>query len=207
MFRFFDKSPKNDAGITYFCAANYNGYMTKPQLLITGANGQLGRELQTLTKRYPNIDFYFTGRQTLDITDKNAIDTIFARHSFQYCINCAAYTAVDKAETEKETATAINVTGTQNLANACQQYGVQLIHISSDYVYHNGIDRPLKENDTTQPQGVYAATKLDGENVALASITQCHGYPHFLGVLLFWAQFCKNDAASRPRTREVNYCV
>lgn len=135
-------------------------------LLITGANGQVGSELQYLAKKYTDWQFTFTDYQELDITKEAEVNTFFEQNDFDYCINCAAYTAVDRAESEVEKATAINVTGVKHLASACEKYNVQLFHLSTDYVYHNECNRPMIETDLTNPQSIYAITKLDGEAVA-----------------------------------------
>lgn len=137
------------------------------KILVTGANGQLGQELQALVVHFPTLRCTFTDRLELDITNQEAVTTFFAQHEFEYCINCAAYTAVDKAEQEQELCYAINARGAANLAIACYTQGARLIHISSDYVYHNTCNRPLTEDDPTTPQGVYAQTKLAGDQLVL----------------------------------------
>ena len=137
------------------------------KILVTGANGQVGSELQYLANQFPEMEFLFTDVAELNITNKAAIQKQFAQFKPNYCINCAAYTAVDKAETEKEIATLINETAVKYLAAACKENNTTFLHISSDYVYHNRINRPLKETDSTSPKGVYAATKLAGDLVAL----------------------------------------
>ncbi|MFN7116023.1 MAG: dTDP-4-dehydrorhamnose reductase [Saprospiraceae bacterium] len=136
-------------------------------ILVTGANGQVGQELQVLAPQYHNFRFLFTDRALLDITNQAAVQYYFANHTIHYCINCAAYTAVDKAESEPDLAHNINIKGVMHLAEACKSTGAQLIHISSDYVYHNLNCTPLNESDPTFPQSVYAQTKLDGEQAAL----------------------------------------
>lgn len=136
-------------------------------ILITGASGQVGQELQVLASQFPDFQFLFTNRDVLDIADKAAVQAFFESHPIDYCINCAAYTAVDKAESEPDVAYHINVKGVMNLAEACKNIGAILIHLSSDYVYHNLNCTPLKESDPTFPQSVYAQTKLDGEQAAL----------------------------------------
>jgi dTDP-4-dehydrorhamnose reductase len=136
-------------------------------ILVTGANGQVGSELQHLATNYPDWQFQFTDYTELDITNSKAVNTYFSKNKINYCINCAAYTAVDKAESEADKAEAINVTGVVHLAKACQQHDTQLLHISTDYVYDNDINRPLKEDDPTAPKSVYARTKLAGDEAAL----------------------------------------
>ncbi len=134
-------------------------------IIVTGSNGQVGSELQTLSSQYADFQFVFTDYQELDITDKVAVLTFFKQQKFQYCINCAAYTAVDKAESEAEKATAINVTGSENLALACKESGTMLIHLSTDYVYHSDQNTPFVEMDETNPQSIYGQTKLEGEKI------------------------------------------
>ncbi len=137
-------------------------------ILVTGANGQVGSELQFLAKQFPNYKFHFTDVAELDITDETAVNQLFAKIQPKYCINCAAYTAVDKAESDEAKATLINETAVKYLAKACKTQETTFLHISSDYVYHNRVNRPLKETDKPAPKGVYAATKLAGDIVALA---------------------------------------
>ena len=135
-------------------------------ILVTGANGQLGREIRTLAPTFPLFNFYFASREELDLGNKQKMLGLFRRSGFNYCINCAAYTAVDRAESEAELTHEINVTGTKNLAECCALLNVILLHFSSDYVYHNAKNYPILETDFTQPQGVYAKTKLESETVA-----------------------------------------
>lgn len=139
-------------------------------ILVTGAKGQLGQELQFLEQQYAQYDFFFADRNTLDITNKRSIEELFSKYNFDFCINCAAYTAVDTAESEQEIATLVNKVAVENLAKSCAAHNTRLIHISSDYVYHSeNINRPYQETDVTIPQGVYAKTKLAGDLIALAS--------------------------------------
>ncbi len=139
----------------------------QPTILVTGSNGQLGQELQEFAKQYKQFDFIFTNRNTLDITKKNAVNDFFAKQTIKYCINAAAYTAVDKAETDKENAFAANVLAPKYLALACTQHNTKLIHISTDYVFDGTSQNPYTESNTTNPINYYGATKLDGENVVL----------------------------------------
>lgn len=142
--------------------------MSSCKILVTGANGQVGSELQFLAKQYPDFEFHFTDVAELDITNEQAIIDLFTKINPAYCINCAAYTAVDKAESDVAKATLINETAVKYLAQACQKNNTTFLHISSDYVYHNRVNRPLKETDKPAPKGVYAATKLAGDVIALA---------------------------------------
>ena len=141
-------------------------------ILITGAYGQLGHEFQALQLEFPELDFVFTDRDQLDIANADQVKSFFDRQPFDYCLNCAAYTAVDKAESEPALAYLINEKGPANLAAACQEHGATLIQFSSDYVYHNALNRPLLETDPVTPKGVYAASKLAGEQAAIAANPQ-----------------------------------
>lgn len=140
---------------------------TKPRLLVTGANGQLGQELQGLASQFSDFDFHFTTREDLDIGDAQQLEQLFEKGDYNYCINCAAYTAVDRAEVEKELAEKINIKAVENLATICAKRKIPLIHFSSDYVYHGHQNHPYKEGDPTFPVGIYAVTKLAGEAAAL----------------------------------------
>ena len=113
------------------------------------------------------MQFVFTGSGELDISDEAAVKRFFQQYPIRWCINCAAYTAVDKAESEPERAHSINVVGVRNLALACAEHGSHLIHFSTDYVYHGGQNEPLREEDPVSPKGVYARTKLAGEKAAM----------------------------------------
>lgn len=137
------------------------------KILVTGSNGQVGQEIRHLSTQLPGLEFVFADYAILDITDAPAVTRFFADGQFDYCINCAAYTAVDKAETEVEAARLVNVEGVKNIAQACLATHCQLLHLSTDYVYHNHLNRPLLESDPTQPQSVYASTKLQGDLAAL----------------------------------------
>jgi len=132
-------------------------------VLVTGANGQLGQAIQSVVGNYPSIDFVFCSSSELNITDKNNCETIFEKYKPQFCINAAAYTAVDKAESEPEKAYAINVTGAQNLAEVCKAYNTTLLHVSTDFVFDGLANQPYSEEDVPNPTGVYGETKLQGE--------------------------------------------
>ncbi len=139
-----------------------------PTVLITGANGQLGQELLALHKDFPALTLLPADHATVDITQPRSIQHFLDNHPVDYWINCAAYTKVDQAEKEPETAHQVNVKGAINVARACEDRKIPLINPSTDYVYHNKINRPLRETDITRPQGVYAHTKYEGEQRARA---------------------------------------
>ncbi|MCW3090408.1 MAG: rfbD [Ferruginibacter sp.] len=132
-------------------------------ILVTGANGQLGNEMQVVSSAYPLYDFLFVTREQLPIEDDEIIAAYFNRHTIDYCVNCAAYTAVDKAETEPEKAYLVNSTAVENLAKVCKAHNTQLIHISTDYVFDGTSVVPYSENDPVSPVNLYGASKLAGE--------------------------------------------
>lgn len=132
------------------------------KIIITGSDGQLGNEFRTLAKS-SDWDFIFTDYKELDITDGQAVAKFFEENNPDYCINCAAYTAVDKAESDKELCDAINVTGGLNLAKACEKNGAILVHISTDFVFDGKAHKPLKEEEPTSPVNYYGTSKLNAE--------------------------------------------
>ena len=132
-------------------------------VLVTGANGQLGQSLQFIADNYPQIDFVFCSSSELDITNLDTCKAVFSKYKPNYCINTAAYTAVDKAESETEKAIAINVTGAKNLALVCKEQDSVLLHVSTDFVFDGNKRAPYTEEDVPNPTGVYGQTKLDGE--------------------------------------------
>ena len=138
------------------------------KILIIGGNGQLGNCLNKLSSEYTlAYEFHFTDYDTLDITNQKQINEYFSEYEPHYCINVSAYTTVDLAEQEKEKAFAINAEGVKYLAEACAEKGIDLIHISTDYVFDGNINIPYSEDDFTNPLSVYGASKLEGENLAL----------------------------------------
>lgn len=133
------------------------------KIIVTGANGQVGRELLQLSTSYPGFDFVFTTRHELSLDNPDVIAHFIEENQPHCFINCAAYTAVDKAESEKELAYKINAEAPGIIATACKKKNVRLIHISTDYVF-NGLGKtPYKEDDITDPVNLYGATKLEGE--------------------------------------------
>jgi len=133
------------------------------KILVTGANGQLGSELRELSVQHTQYQFTFLSKEELDISDAEKTLSVFKNISSDFCINCAAYTAVDKAETEKEKAYKINAGGAGNLANAAKKTRTRFIHISTDYVFNGRSEKPYVEDHPTDPINVYGHSKLQGE--------------------------------------------
>lgn len=131
-------------------------------ILVTGADGQVGSEIRELSKGYHD-NFIFTSRIKLDISNKEAIKQIVVDSRIDTIINCAAYTAVDKAETDEEKADSINHQASKNLAEIAKERNLKLIHISTDYVFDGKNYKPYLEDDQTNPNGIYGKTKLAGE--------------------------------------------
>lgn len=141
----------------------------KKNILVTGANGQLGMEFRALAEQFAQFHFLFVSREQLAIEDLAAVKNYFANQTIDYCINCAAYTAVDKAESEKEASISINATAVGNLAAVCKEYQTHFFHFSTDYVFNGQASQPYKETDNTDPVNFYGLTKLQGEQAALAN--------------------------------------
>ncbi len=133
------------------------------KVLVSGGNGQLALSLLAVANGFPSLELHCLSKHNLDITDISQVRNRVREIQPAYFINAAAYTAVDDAENNIELAYAINEQGVSNIAQICEENEIPLIHISSDYVYHNGKNRPLRESDSTEPKGVYAQSKLAGE--------------------------------------------
>ena len=138
-----------------------------PTILVTGFAGQLGSEIKFLSKEFSPYKFVFTSREELSIENSESIQSFFETNKIDYCINCAAYTAVDKAESEIEKAYSINADAVGDLARTCLENQTKLIHISTDYVYDGSSNIPLKEGSKLAPINVYGFSKLKGEELAL----------------------------------------
>ncbi len=132
-------------------------------ILVTGSQGQLGSEINAIESNYPDLNFSFTDMDELNICSMEQLISFFSSNQFDYIINCAAYTAVDKAETEQATAKKINIDGVNNLVSISEQYNISLIHISTDYVFDGFNYKPYVETDLTKSNSFYGYTKEEGE--------------------------------------------
>jgi dTDP-4-dehydrorhamnose reductase len=143
--------------------------LKRMNILVTGSNGQLGNELRTISGNYPAFRFFFTDVAELDITRPDTVIDFFEENRIQVVINCAAYTAVDKAENDESAAIRINAAAVGHIAKACDQVGTTLIHVSTDYVYDGCACRPYSEDHYTAPASAYGRSKLAGEEAALST--------------------------------------
>ncbi|MBQ7042304.1 MAG: dTDP-4-dehydrorhamnose reductase [Muribaculaceae bacterium] len=138
------------------------------KILVTGANGQLGNEMKNvLEKECPGITLY-TDIQELDLLDAQAVELFVLKNEITHIVNCAAYTAVDRAEEDKALCAAVNIDAVKNLANAADAVGAKIIHISTDYVFDGTAHRPYKESDKVNPMSQYGTTKRTGETALIA---------------------------------------
>jgi len=142
---------------------NSNSLTTTYNILVTGSNGQLGSEIKELSSNY-NYNFFFTTRDDIDITSKDSIKAFCQTNNINVIINCAAYTAVDKAESDQQNADLVNRKAVKKLSIVAKELDIKLIHISTDYVFDGKNFKPYVEEYQTNPQSVYGKTKLDGEN-------------------------------------------
>jgi len=144
-------------------------------ILVTGCKGQLGTELQKIANTENTNHWLFTDVDTLDICDADAVERCFADNGINVCVNCAAYTAVDKAEDEPELAEKINATAPKILAEACLRHNALLVHVSTDYVFDGQDSSPYLPDDAVNPVSVYGSTKAEGERLIRES-----GCSHFI---------------------------
>lgn len=133
------------------------------KILVTGSKGQLGNEIQQLANEYPAFAFDFTDIEELDITNSQQVDAFFDATKPQVIINCAAYTAVDKAEADEAVAYLVNAKATENLSRSASRTGSLIVHVSTDYVFDGKSFMPYNESDLTNPQSAYGRSKLAGE--------------------------------------------
>ncbi|WP_410879106.1 dTDP-4-dehydrorhamnose reductase [Myroides sp. DW712] len=133
------------------------------QILVTGAHGQLGQALQSISNQFIGFNFVFLSSLALDISNNEECHRVFAVYKPNFCVNFAAYTDVEKAEDEVELAYQVNAEGCKNLAEVCLQYDTTLVHISTDFVFDGKQNKPYKTTDIPNPINVYGASKLKGE--------------------------------------------
>ena len=138
-------------------------------VLVTGGKGQLASCIKDIQGDY-EFNFIYVDYEDLDITRKDEVITFFEENSIDYCINCAAYTAVDKAETEQELAESVNSLGVQYLVASCKQHNTVFIQISTDFVFDGKQSIPYQEHDNVSPLSVYGQTKLNGESITIATL-------------------------------------
>jgi len=149
-----------------------NSKEIRMNILITGANGQLGNEIRILSAQYAGYTYFFTDIDELDICDKVSVRKYIDDNGIDLVVNCAAYTAVDKAEDDAEMSDHLNHLAPGYLAEAIQRRGGAMIQVSTDYVFDGTNYRPYTEEDPTCPASVYGSTKLNGEKVVMASCNQ-----------------------------------
>ncbi|WP_224485318.1 dTDP-4-dehydrorhamnose reductase [Robertkochia aurantiaca] len=160
-----------------------------PTILVTGSASQLALTLRKYHEENSDLEWVFCSKEELDITNRDEVEKVFERYKPDYCINCAAYTAVDKAEEEREKAFTINAEAVKNLAEACKTNGTILIHISTDYVFDGMKREPYKVTDQPNPLNVYGQSKLKGEQYVQAIME------HYFIVRVSWLyskEFGKN---------------
>ena len=144
--------------------------LVQQHVLVTGGEGQLGSALKMLSERMSlPFRFVFTDAAELDITRREQVEAFVADHGIRYIINCAGYTAVDKAESEQEKVYAVNAAGAENIALVAKKYGAKMLHVSTDYVFSGEATEPYREESPTGPLSVYGATKLKGEQLVQAA--------------------------------------
>jgi dTDP-4-dehydrorhamnose reductase len=141
-------------------------------ILVIGADGQLGHEIEKSAKLFPQFNFFYTTINDLDITDQNHVEQELKKRSYAFVINCAGYTDVNKSETETELAYKVNGDALSIIGKLTHQFGIKVIHISTDYVFDGTAHIPYKEHDKVNPQSVYGKSKLAGETNLLASNPQ-----------------------------------
>ena len=142
----------------------------RTKVLVTGGNGQLAQTIGSIANQFPSLDVTITNSKELDITIKKGVEQFFDINKISWCINCAAYTAVDNAENESEKAYEVNGIGVKLLADSCKKFNTKLIQISTDFVFDGNKRSPYNEPDLTNPQTVYGRSKLEGENWVISSL-------------------------------------
>ena len=169
------------------------------KVFVVGSQGQLG---QTLVETVPDaIDFAGADLPELDIVNRGALEARFAAEQPGFVVNAAAYTAVDKAESEPDVARRINVDGARNVAQAAREAGARVIHISTDFVFDGSKTEPYTPADTPAPLGVYGQTKLDGDTAVRQHRGRRYRHPHRVALQPIRAELCQDHAAADERTR------
>lgn len=143
--------------------------MKKPLILVTGANGQLASAIRQRSAAMHDFEFLFPDREALPVHEPGLVQSYFTANAPDYCINCAAYTAVDKAESDRDTAMLVNGTAVGILAASCKKAGAKFIHISTDYVFNGQANTAYQETAAVDPVNYYGLTKLKGEQIAANS--------------------------------------
>ena len=142
------------------------------KILVTGASGQLGRTLEDIVQDEQGLTFVFKSSTELDITNFDAVHNELTSSDFAYCVNCAAFTNVDLAETDSDKASLVNITGARNLALNCKESGTVLVHISTDFVFDGYLNVPYHEEDIARPIGFYGDTKYKGERAIINNLEE-----------------------------------
>ncbi|MGB5554806.1 MAG: dTDP-4-dehydrorhamnose reductase [Flavobacteriaceae bacterium] len=158
------------------------------KILVTGGKGQLASSIKDVDQTLNAYEFIYVDVEELDITNKKAVDQFFTIHKFSFCINCAAYTAVDKAETDKTVAENVNINGAKYLAEACKAHGATMIQISTDFVFDGTQGRIYNEEDGVHPLGVYGETKLLGE----LAVSKVLGQHYILRTAWLYSEYGNN---------------
>ena len=156
------------------------------KILVTGSNGQLGNEIRVLSEQFPQHSFFFTDIAELDICDKESVEELVSQNQIELIINCAAYTAVDKAEHEQQFAFKLNAEAVGNICEVAQNNHIFLVHISTDYVFDGTKKEAYVETDITNPISVYGKTKCKGEEIILQHQLAFIYYSYFMALFLYW---------------------
>ena len=143
-------------------------------ILVTGANGQLGSEIKRIASRSNHYNYTFVDVEEMDLADDEAIFRFFEGKNFDFLINCAAYTAVDRAEEESDVSYKINANAVKTLASICRDRKIRMVHISTDYVFDGDGNKPIAEDATVNPLSVYGKTKLEGERHVLETLPDAY---------------------------------
>ena len=167
----------------------------KKRILITGANGQVGMELRHLAPAFPAFQFIFSTREEMSLDNAESINAYLEGQDPHYIVNCAAYTAVDKAKSEKELAYKVNAEAPGFIASYCNKNNVQLIHISTDYVFNGNGSRPYREDDATDPVNLYGDSKVQGEK----SVMQFNPSSIIIRTAWVYSEFGKNFVKTMMR--------